>query len=533
MRYGRLILALQAARGNTSKPQPPCVAVSFPLPCSVLAPGVAQTGGNAAAFRSRGAMIRQNFIYTIVPLIRFWLVWASLFIVFGHAVAQSDYVVIDSLTIIGNKRTKANIILREVNIHAGDTIPVNDLLDRIEWNRQRIIATRLFNRVDIVVLTWSLDQHLHVQIEVEETWYLWPVPIFEIADRNFNVWWYEMERDPRRTNYGLALYHANTTGRRDNLHFVFRYGFNRKYEIEYGRPYIDKRQKLGLRMGFYYARTNDVGYKVEDNRLVFYRDRELPQVESYRGHILLRYRPKILNRHEVGFRYFDIQVAGNVPYQLNPDFFLDGSRRMRYFSISYNYRTDHRDVQAYPQSGYLSEISLRKDGFGLPFENRNTLRLEQMVAFWQPLANRVVSDTRIFYMTHLQRGKQDFYNYRGLGYGNATMRGYETYVINGIDYVMAQQSFLYKFFDKTIDFSFMQLPKVGKVPIMVGLSGQFDGGFANDPFYSQDNDMTNRWLYSSGVGIDVVYFNRARLHGHLTLNHTGQHGFFLQLNAGL
>jgi hypothetical protein len=34
---GRLILALQAARGNASKPGLPVVGLSFPLPCSVFA----------------------------------------------------------------------------------------------------------------------------------------------------------------------------------------------------------------------------------------------------------------------------------------------------------------------------------------------------------------------------------------------------------------------------------------------------------------------------------------------------------------
>jgi hypothetical protein len=41
---GALSLALQAARGCAAKPPLPEVALSFPRPCSVFAPQVAQTG---------------------------------------------------------------------------------------------------------------------------------------------------------------------------------------------------------------------------------------------------------------------------------------------------------------------------------------------------------------------------------------------------------------------------------------------------------------------------------------------------------
>jgi len=52
---------------------------------------------------------------------------------------------------------------------------------------------------------------------VSERWYTFPEPQFELADRNFNVWWNEQDHDFDRTEYGVDLLCYNFTGNYDLL----------------------------------------------------------------------------------------------------------------------------------------------------------------------------------------------------------------------------------------------------------------------------------------------------------------------------
>jgi hypothetical protein len=51
-----------------------------------------------------------------------------------------------------------------------------------------------------------LKIRLILLVDVNERWYTFPVPIFELSDRNFNEWWQNYNHDFRRVNYGLRLY---------------------------------------------------------------------------------------------------------------------------------------------------------------------------------------------------------------------------------------------------------------------------------------------------------------------------------------
>ena len=160
--------------------------------------------------------------------------------------AQLDYVVVDEVSFSGNKRTKAATILREMNFSAGDTLLLKDLPEQLETNRKLILNTTLFTLVKVNVSEWGNDNHIIVSIILQEQWYLFPFPIFELADRNFNVWWSEQNRALDRVNIGLRLTHYNFTGRRDKLKLTTQFGYTQKYELDYSLPYFNKKQTLGF-----------------------------------------------------------------------------------------------------------------------------------------------------------------------------------------------------------------------------------------------------------------------------------------------
>ena len=138
-------------------------------------------------------------------------------------------IIVDSISIIGNKKTKRHVILRELNFQIGDTLNLGNTTERFKENRLLLLNTGLFTEADFNIKNWDTEsKKASVELTVLEALPIIPIPIFELADRNFNVWWEEMNRDLERINYGLILYHFNLTGRRDKLKLSGQWGYTRK-----------------------------------------------------------------------------------------------------------------------------------------------------------------------------------------------------------------------------------------------------------------------------------------------------------------
>ena len=120
----------------------------------------------------------------------------ALFLVFSasHAGAQAAektvkdfFVKIDSITVEGNKRTRKALILRELEFSSGDSILVSELSVVVERNRLRVLNLGIFSNASLSVNNVEDTQHVNLHIKVNESWYWFPSPVFELVDRNINV----------------------------------------------------------------------------------------------------------------------------------------------------------------------------------------------------------------------------------------------------------------------------------------------------------------------------------------------------------
>ena len=101
-------------------------------------------------------------------------------------ITQKRYKVVE-IIIKGNKITKEVIILRELAIHNGQSIELEELDQLILESRNNLTNINLFN---FITIEYELiDTEITIKIEVIERWYVWPYPIFEVSERNFNIWW--------------------------------------------------------------------------------------------------------------------------------------------------------------------------------------------------------------------------------------------------------------------------------------------------------------------------------------------------------
>ena len=155
-----------------------------------------------------------------------------------HPDSVGRFVMINRVFIIGNRLTRDQIILRELSLRKGDLIYSLDLPEIIDLDKKKLINTRLFNTVEI--RTMELEENkIDVLIDLNERWYTFPSPIFELSDRNFNEWWTNYNHDFKRVNYGLRLYQFNMRGRNGTLRFVAQFGFQRGFDLMYRFSYID------------------------------------------------------------------------------------------------------------------------------------------------------------------------------------------------------------------------------------------------------------------------------------------------------
>ncbi|PZR24347.1 MAG: hypothetical protein DI538_28210, partial [Azospira oryzae] len=123
-------------------------------------------------------------------------------VIVGLDTTDQRVLTLNRVLIIGNKITRDQIILRELTMKPGDTITAKHLQATLQRDRNKIYNLRLFNTVSIRLLQLS-NTTIDFLIEVDERWYTFPIPIFELSDRNFNEWWQNYHHDFSRVNYGL------------------------------------------------------------------------------------------------------------------------------------------------------------------------------------------------------------------------------------------------------------------------------------------------------------------------------------------
>ncbi|MCP3928492.1 MAG: BamA/TamA family outer membrane protein [Bacteroidetes bacterium] len=442
--------------------------------------------------------------------------------------AQNDFVYVDAISIEGNARTKSNIVFRELTFSIGDSISLSELGNTLEYNKLRVMNTGLFGDASLNIKEWdNTTNHLNIHIQVREAWYIYPVPIFELADRNFNVWWKEHNRSLKRINFGLKFYHLNLTGRKDVLKLTMLRGYTQKYVAEYTLPYINKNQTLGITGGVLYARNKEINYLTSENKQQFYRDDDAYLLWRFRLGTTLTYRPQLQSYHNFQLNFYRNKAANLVVNELNPDFFLNSQNLQSYFLLGYSFEYENLDIKAYPLNGNYFSFSLIKEGIGV-FGDVNTLKTTAAYAHYFPLLKKMNLEMKTKGQLGLIRKRQPFYQYQALGYEGDYLRGYEYYVIDGLDFAYLKTSLRYELFSREIDWKgYMPLDAFKIMPFKVFLSLNSDIGYVNSPYYAESNFFTNRFLWGGGVGINFVLYNDKVFLLEYSRNHLGEKGVFL------
>jgi len=433
---------------------------------------------------------------------------------------------IGTITLIGNKITKDRIVYRELNFRTGDTLDTLQMQKKFKRSEENLFNTSLFNSVHI---SWLEEgDRMNVFILLAERWYIFPLPIFEIAERNFNVWW--ETKDFSRIVYGGILNWNNFRGRNEILGITVRLGYTQRISFYYSIPYINKQQKSGLAFGFAFSRNHQSSVKTIDNTIVFYNDEKLFSKKEVGGSIAYTNRKDLYKTHiiETGYKYNEVL---DTVVAINNDYFTPGASKMKYAILRYFIKSDHRDIAFYPLKGYYLDFEITKNGFDFLNDDVDiTYVAAHGKKFW-PVIDRVNLASAVS-AKYTMGSKVPYYLSKALGYGREVLRGYEFYVIDGQNFVLLKTNLKFTLIkQKQVHMGFIPLSKFSTVPYAFYFNMYADLGYVNDELYSENNPLNNTWQYGYGAGLDFVTYYDMVFRVEYSINKLGETGFFLHFTS--
>jgi outer membrane protein assembly factor BamA len=443
-------------------------------------------------------------------------------------VSFGQTVTVQSITVYGLKKTKPSIVSRELTFSIGDSLVQKDLGPTLERNSNNLLNLGIFNEAVVNISEWDTKQNtIDIVVTVQESWYIYALPIFDLADRNFNVWWTTHKASIKRINIGARLDWVNFTGRNDKLKALMQFGYTPKQELEYRFPYFNKNQSLGLSTGFLHSINKEISFATTDNLEEFVRFDERVIYERWEGRIGAFYRPNIFVKYDLGLGYQYRTVDNRIVTDYNPDYFIKGDSTQSVFTLGFAFEYDDRDVKIFPARGVKAGINLEKIGLGISGDE-DILNANIVLEWNIPVGRRFQHRISALGKYSVIRTQPSYIYYRGLGSGVKYVSGYELYAIDGLDAVLGKYQLAYKLLERKTELgNLMPIPQFRTVPYAFYVSLLAEVGYVNDPYTGTQKPLANRILYGGGPAVSVLIYNNFFFQFSYAGNHLGEWGLFI------
>jgi hypothetical protein len=448
----------------------------------------------------------------------FFLFFSSTFVF-----SQSETTILN-VEILGNNKTKKEIILREVTFQKNENYNQDILKEKIKESTENLNNLKLFNFLEIT------QNEGNIYIEVTEKWYFWPYPVFEISERNFNTWWDEFKSndysDFSRLNYGIFLNWENFRGRNELLQFKIRRGFKEHYLLSYQIPYFNKQKTIGLNTNLQLFRRKKTHYQTIDNQLLYFEDENKYTANDYEANVELLYRKKIHYKHALKLHYFSSSVNDSVTFK-NPNYLGNNSNSGNYYKSTYSFTDEHRDYIVYPLHGHQFSAEATKYFKGTSPINHFELKA-RAEKYIEPV-NRLFLGSS-FTVKLASYGYQPYSQEEGFGY-NDYVRGYEYYVVDGQQFWLSKTALKFAIVEKTeFEIPYVKMKQFNKSHYSIYLGVFSDMGYIRDNQNKASNPMQSKLLWGKGISLDYVTYYDKLLRIEYSVNHLGEKGVFLHFS---
>ena len=436
----------------------------------------------------------------------------------GFDTLQNNNLLIADIQIEGNKRTKSYIILREMTLKKGDIISPIELKKQVEISRNQVFNTSLFIDVAIIV-TNNTGDIISLKIDVKERWYLFPVPYFTLADRNFNQWWTTENKDPTRVNYGIQFTQYNLSGNNDALNLWLINGYSKQVSFRYNLPFFNKSLKHGLNVGYSYLTQKELNDSTNFSKQLFIKSNNFLMSFS-RADITYSFRPDQKWRHYISASYTNQWISDTV-LKSTSNYFPNNRNQIQFYNLSYRFRYLNLDYNAYPTKGYSFEGYIYKRFFD---RDLNLWQFGLSGLYVKPLMKKAF--LKLSAAATVKTPNNNSYFGKSLfGYSSFTLRGLEYYVIDGDAGALGQATVTQEIFKNTIH-TYLNSKNYNKIPFRYFLKLYGDIGYAHSS-YPGNSLLNNRLLYTGGIGLDIVSIYDFVFKIELSYNQLGTQGLYL------
>lgn len=376
----------------------------------------------------------------------------------------------DSIIVVGNTKTKAFVILRELNVASGDTITQS----KIELLKNRVYSLQLFNNVDIFTVRKKNNTY-DLIIQVNERWFIYPVPVFGIKDHNW-----------KKLYYGIGLLNTNFRGMDEKIFILGTLGYEPSLQFYYKTPNVEF-----IKNGFF--ELNLSLSKIE-NRSIFSSDLdENFYIVNYYLLSTLGKRFDLLQKlwFDIGFQMLSVEEKYAFA-TLNQS----GFDKFPIFGFGYQY--DSRDLNDFTMQGTYFNFQIRK--FGLFQEKINYAKSYFDIRNFIPAFNSLTLAFRSY--LNLSIGKKiPSYNLSHIGY-NEKIRGHFTEIYEGEHLLnnSAELRFLI-FKPEYYNIDFISIPefnvwKFGMALVIFGDAGKV--------WYNKESFRWDKFKKGYGIGINFI-----------------------------
>ena len=433
--------------------------------------------------------------------------------------AQNSSLRVNNIIFTNLKATKEFVIYNELNFKKGDIIFEHQLDSILQKQVIQLYNLQLFHWVKYAFV--KQKNEVNIEFIFQERWYLWPIPIFSLADRNISSW--IQNWDFNRLDYGLHLVHYNFRGKNETVKSNIQLGYNQKYELFYNIPYIDKNQLLGLNLGFSHYRSHYALYDL---------DKGIPLYKEFLNQFAIKntyvkagvFRRK--NVHNIANFNLETHSLWNNDslIMLNSTYFNDNSRN-NYLTFEIAHTLNHRNTFSYPTSGYFLQYKLAQR-IGVTSNHLNLSELNLNVAIYQPISKKITFSSGI--SSAIRLSKQNYFlDQQILGYKNF-VRGFEYYVTQGNAMILHKSGLnLSMLENKNIKLKPIKSSKFNTVPISIYLNAFLDWAYVSNNELNINNILANKIQLGKGIGIHLVtYYDRVLVFEY-SFNNLGKNGFFI------
>jgi len=429
--------------------------------------------------------------------------------------------VIHDISITGNNKTKPAIILRELPFKVNEQYPLSLIVQQFKKARKQLMNTGLFH--EVIVSLKNLDGYgVDVNVEVQEKWYIWPKAFLKPVDKNFGEWWHESDRSMDRINYGISLSHNNFTGHNDKLRISLMNGYTRQISLQYYGLWLDNELKWSTSGGVSYGQNREVNYMTLRNKQVPIKSNGEFLHSNTGGFFQVNYRPAIKTIHTFGVGYTYENIADTV-LKLNPSF-SSSANTIQYPELFYKLSYFDVDYIPYPTRGFMGEASLKRKGLGMK-SSVNLWELTAKASQTWPLSSKSFFNLRATGMVKLPFA-QPYTGKQFIGYEGKYIQGYEYYVIDGVAGGYAKATVAHLIFNTHISIPSQRFKCLNNIPIKMYAKTFVNTGYIYNTSVGE-NKLTNTFLYSGGIGLDLISFNDFVIKIEWSFNRLGENGLYL------